>query len=86
MARAHAEGTLRADAGFRDFPIIMAMVTELARTSSGCRSGLYERYLELMIDGLRARPGNGELGAEPSESDVQAIMRECVPPLESRRR
>ncbi|MEV6301020.1 helix-turn-helix domain-containing protein [Actinoplanes sp. NPDC051861] len=86
MARAHEEGSLRPDAGFRDFPIIMAMVTELAQNSAGCRSGLYERYLELMIDGLRARPGNGELGDGPSEADVQAVMRECVPPLESRRR
>ncbi|MEU4427004.1 helix-turn-helix domain-containing protein [Actinoplanes sp. NPDC024001] len=86
MARAHAEGSLRADAGFRDFPIIMAMVTDLAQQSAECRPDLYERYLELVIDGLRARPDNGDLGAEPSETDVRAIMRECVPPLETRRR
>ncbi|MFC7535425.1 TetR/AcrR family transcriptional regulator [Actinoplanes sp. GCM10030250] len=86
MARAHDEGSLRPDAGFQDFPIIMAMVTDLAQNSAGCRPGLYERYLELVIDGLRARPGNGDLGAAPSETDIQAIMRECVPPLESRRR
>ena len=81
MERAHAEGTLRPDAGFRDFPIIMAMVTEMAQHSASCRPGLYERYLELVIDGLRARPDNGPLGTEPTETDVRAVMRECVPPL-----
>jgi AcrR family transcriptional regulator len=81
MARAHAEGSLRPDAGFHDFPIIMAMVTEMAQHSEECRPGLYERYLELMIDGLRARPDNGPLGAAPTETDIRAVMRECVPPL-----
>ena len=81
MVRAHADGTLRPDAGFHDFPIIMAMVTEMAQHSEECRPGLYERYLEIMIDGLRARPDNGSLGASPTEVDVRAVMRECVPPL-----
>jgi AcrR family transcriptional regulator len=85
MERAHAEGTLRLDAGFHDFPIIMAMVTEMAQHSEGCRPGLYERYLELVIDGLRARPDNGALGAEPTDTDVQAVMRGCVPPMRSSR-
>ncbi|MBO3737289.1 TetR/AcrR family transcriptional regulator [Actinoplanes flavus] len=81
MERAHAEGTLRADAGFHDFPIIMAMVTELAQHSADCRPGLYERYLELVIDGLRARPDNGSLGHAPTDTDIRAVMRQCVPPL-----
>lgn len=85
MARAHAEGTLRPDAGFHDFPIIMAMVTEMAQHSEEYRPGLYERYLELMIDGLRARPDNGSLGTAPTEADVRAVMRECVPPLKPSR-
>jgi hypothetical protein len=81
MERAHAEGSLRPDAGFRDFPIIMAMVTEMAQHSEECRPGLYERYLELVIDGLRARPDNGALGAAPTETDIRAVMRECVPAM-----
>ncbi|WP_433794168.1 TetR/AcrR family transcriptional regulator [Actinoplanes sp. CA-252034] len=85
MERAHAEGTLRPDAGFHDFPIIMAMVTEMAQHSEGCRPGLYERYLEMVIDGLRARPDNGALGAAPTETDVRAVMRGCVPPMRSSR-
>ena len=68
------------DAGFRDFPIIMAMVTEMAQHSEECRPGLYERYLELVIDGLRARPDNGTLGTAPTETDVRAVMREYFAP------
>jgi AcrR family transcriptional regulator len=81
MDRAHTEGTLRPDAGFHDFPIIMAMVTEMAQHSADCRPGLYERYLELVIDGLRARPDNGDLGLAPTETDIRAVMRECVPAM-----
>ncbi|WP_229073793.1 TetR/AcrR family transcriptional regulator [Actinoplanes sp. DH11] len=84
LDRAHAEGTLRPDAGIQDFPIIMAMVTELAQNSSACRAELYERYLLLIVDGLRARPDNSDLGPQLSDQDVQAVMRECVPPLKSR--
>ena len=86
MDRAHAEGTLRPDVGFADFTIVMAMLTDLARHSADCRADLYERYLQLIIDGLRARPDNGELGPAPSDADVRAVLRECVPPLEARRR
>jgi AcrR family transcriptional regulator len=82
--RAHAEGTLRPDAGLQDFPIILAMVTELAQNSAACRPELYERYLQLITDGLRARPGNSELGPQLTDEDVQAVMKECVPPLRSR--
>ncbi|WP_433829218.1 TetR/AcrR family transcriptional regulator [Actinoplanes sp. CA-015351] len=82
--RAHVEGTLRADAGMHDFPIILAMITDLAQNSAACRPELYERYLQLIVDGLRARPDNGDLGPQLTEDDVQAVMKECVPPLKSR--
>lgn len=81
--RAHAEGTLRPDVSFRDLPIIMAMVTEMAQRTEGCRPGLYERYLELVIDGLRAGADNGDLGVTPTETDIQAVVRQCVPPLKA---
>ena len=84
LDRAHAEGTLREDVGIHDFPIIMAMVTELAQNSSACRPQLYERYLTLIVDGLRTRPDNSDLGTPLTDDDVQAVMRECVPPLKTR--
>ena len=86
VERAHAEGTLRADAGVHDLPIIMAMITDLAQNSTGCRPHLYERYLRLIVDGLRAHPDNGDLGPELTDADVQAVMKECVPTLETKRR
>ncbi|WIM98076.1 helix-turn-helix domain-containing protein [Actinoplanes oblitus] len=82
--RAHAEGTLRADVGLHDLPVIMATVTDLAQHSSGCRPEIYRRFLELIIDGLRARPDNGDLGPAMTQADVEAVVQDCVPPIEAR--
>ncbi|GIF04565.1 TetR/AcrR family transcriptional regulator [Actinoplanes siamensis] len=86
IGRAHAEGSLRADVGINDLPIIMATVTDLARHSGGGRPEIYRRFLELIIDGLRAAPGNGDLGPALTQDDVEAIVHDCVPPIEARRR
>ncbi|GIF11844.1 TetR/AcrR family transcriptional regulator [Actinoplanes teichomyceticus] len=86
IERAHAEGTLRADVGLNDFPIIMATVTDLARHTGGGRPDVYRRFLELVIDGLRAGPDNGDLGPAISQADVETIVHDCVPPFEARRR
>ncbi|WP_436522132.1 TetR/AcrR family transcriptional regulator [Actinoplanes sp. HUAS TT8] len=84
--RAHREGSLRADVGINDLPIIMATVTDLARHSGGDRPAIYRRFLELIIDGLRASPDNGDLGPATTQEDVEAIVHDCVPPIETRRR
>ncbi|GLW32460.1 TetR/AcrR family transcriptional regulator [Actinoplanes regularis] len=84
--RAHAEGTLRADVGMHDLPIITAMVTELARCTGDARPEIYRRFLTMIIDGLRAGPDKGDLGPAVTLDDVEAIMHECVPPMEARRR
>lgn len=84
--RAHAEGSLRADVGVNDLPIIMATVTDLARHTRGSRPDIYRRFLELVIDGLRAGPDNGDLGPAITQDDVEAIVHDCVPPIEARRR
>jgi AcrR family transcriptional regulator len=84
--RAHAEGSLRADIGINDLPIIMATVTDLARHTRGGRPDIYRRFLELIIDGLRAGPDNGDLGPAITQDDVEAIVHDCVPPIEARRR
>ncbi|MEV6348840.1 helix-turn-helix domain-containing protein [Actinoplanes sp. NPDC051851] len=83
--RAHAEGTLRPDVGLQDFPIIMAMITDLARHAGDTRPAIHERYLELIIDGLKAQPGNGDLGPAVTQADLEAIVEDCVPPIEARR-
>lgn len=84
--RARAEGTLRPDAGATDLPMIFTMLSEVARSCAGARPDAYERYLTLIIDGLRAGPDNGDLGAPLSVGCVHEALNRCVPPLESRRR
>jgi AcrR family transcriptional regulator len=84
--RAHAEGALRPDVGIHDLPVIMATVTDLAQHTGGERPAIYRRFLELIIDGLRAGPENGDLGPAITQADVEAIVQDCVPPFEARRR
>jgi AcrR family transcriptional regulator len=84
--RAHAEGSLRADVGIHDLPIIMATVTDLARHTPPGRPEIFRRFLEVVIDGLRASPENGDLGPALTQEDVEAIVHDCVPPIEPRRR
>jgi AcrR family transcriptional regulator len=83
--RAKAEGTLRPDVEQTDIPIILAMVSEVAGCSPGTRPDAYERYLTLIIDGLRARPGSGDLGRPLDQSDVIAFITACVPAIAGRR-
>lgn len=81
LDRAHAEGSLRADVGLHDLPVIMATVTDLAQHSTGRRPEIYRRFLGLVIDGLRARPDNGDLGPAMTEADVEAVVHDCVPSI-----
>lgn len=83
--RAHREGTLRPDVNAEDLPIILAMVSELPLPGPAVRPVLYQRYLQLIIDGLRAAPGIGELGPMLTQSDVEAVVREYVPSTGRRR-
>lgn len=82
--RAHAEGTLRPDVNVHDVPIIWAMISNLPVHRPGGSSGLYERYLQLILDGLRAGPGTGDLGPALTGADVEAVVHGCVPAIGSR--
>ena len=55
VARAQEQGTLRADVVPADFPILQLLVG--AVTDHIGQPGLWRRYLAIVIDGLRARPG-----------------------------
>jgi hypothetical protein len=61
------------------------MVSELAGRCARDRPDVYERYLKLIIDGLRARPGISELGPPLDRSDVLAFIMACVPSIDGRR-
>ncbi|HYI19207.1 MAG TPA: helix-turn-helix domain-containing protein [Solirubrobacteraceae bacterium] len=52
MERAKAQGTMRADAGPADVPVMMIGVSAVMQTLPG--EAHWRRYVELMLDGLRA--------------------------------
>lgn len=55
VTRAKEQGTLRPDMQARDLPMIQLMVA--AVTDHTGHPDLWRRYLRLLLDGLRARPG-----------------------------
>jgi AcrR family transcriptional regulator len=55
LARAKEQGALRLDVEGPDFPMIQLMVA--AVTDHTGHPDLWRRYLRLLVDGLRARPG-----------------------------
>ncbi|GAA0633744.1 TetR/AcrR family transcriptional regulator [Sporichthya brevicatena] len=65
--RAQADGHLRADAAPTDFPMLLRMLGGIAEASREVRPDVWRRYLELLLDGLRAE-----------RSDVTSFT---VPPL-----
>jgi AcrR family transcriptional regulator len=54
IARAQAQGTLRADFTTEDVPLLFWTGGRVAELTSGVASELWRRYLGLMLDGLRA--------------------------------
>jgi len=55
MERAIADGTLRADATVSDIPLMMAGLGRVVSEPAKAMGLSWERYMELMLDGLRAR-------------------------------
>lgn len=55
--RAQAAGVLRADIRPTDVPMIEAMLGGVEVFAQRVRPDLYQRYLTIILDGLRARPG-----------------------------
>jgi AcrR family transcriptional regulator len=78
VARAQAEGTLRADVRETDVRVLLFMLSEVAYHGGGVRPGLHARYLQIFLDGLRA-PGTGDLGAPLSHEDLDTFGRSLAP-------
>jgi hypothetical protein len=55
VARAQEQGMLRADILPADFPVLQLMVGAVSDHTG--QPGLWRRYLPIIMDGLRARPG-----------------------------
>jgi AcrR family transcriptional regulator len=52
--RAQADGHLRADLVGTDFPMLLRMFAGIAEATRDVRPDVWRRYLELVLDGLRA--------------------------------
>jgi AcrR family transcriptional regulator len=52
--RAQADGHLRADLQPTDFPMLLRMFAGIAEATRDVRPDVWRRYLELVLDGLRA--------------------------------
>ena len=71
--RAHAEGTLRTDAGASDLGVQLLLISSV---STSAEPDLWRRYLALVLESLRARPGQAPLpGAPPAEECLEELMR-----------
>lgn len=55
IAAAIADGAMRADATVQDIPLMMCGLGKVLSEPSRCMGNSWERYVELMLDGLRAR-------------------------------
>jgi AcrR family transcriptional regulator len=58
VARAQASGQLRADVATSDIPLIQLMLFGVVESTSTFAPDLWRRYLPIVLDGLRARPGD----------------------------
>ena len=77
VQRAQEAGELRADFSASDVPIIAFMLASAAEYTSPVQPDLWRRYLELIIDGLRAsRDGTAELPAPAlTPQEMEQAMR-----------
>ena len=77
ITRAEAEEALRAGVTANDVPLILYMVGEVAQNTNGLRHDLADRYLSLVLDGLRACPstdGRTDLGPPPDDVELEHFM------------
>lgn len=63
LRRAQEDGTLRADLVGTDLPILAQMLGAAADFVTPVRIDAWQRYLAVVLDGLRARPGLTEMEA-----------------------
>lgn len=72
LARAQADGHVRADLEPSDITIVLLMLNAVALFSHDTRPDLWERELDLVLEGLRARPGQAPL-SRPALTDDQLV-------------
>jgi len=73
LARAQADGHVRADLEPSDLTVILLMLNAVALFSHEARPDLWERQLELVLEGLRARPEQSRLSRPALTDDELAL-------------
>ncbi|SDO47386.1 DNA-binding transcriptional regulator, AcrR family [Nakamurella panacisegetis] len=77
---AKTQGRLRADFELTDFPVVMGMVGFVAQHICTAAPEIWQRYLEILIDGLRERPDLEPLPRPAlTEAQLVTVMREKHP-------
>jgi AcrR family transcriptional regulator len=72
LARAQADGHVRADLEPSDLTVILLMLNAVALFSHQTRADLWQRELDLVLEGLRARPGQSRL-SRPALTDEELV-------------
>ena len=77
MARAKAAGQLREDIVPQDFPLLQILLGAVIDVSRDAAPGLWRRYLELILQGMRADPGAPAplTVATPGLVEMDAVLR-----------
>jgi len=78
VARAQADGSVRADLRPTDIPLIEFMLAMLAEYARPVRPGVWRRYLAIILDGLRPARATVTALPEPplSPAEIGTAMRE----------
>jgi AcrR family transcriptional regulator len=69
LGRAQADGHVRSDLDPSDLTPILLMLNAVALFSQDVGADLWERYLELLLEGVRARPGQAPLSKRALTDD-----------------
>jgi AcrR family transcriptional regulator len=76
VARAQAQGALRADVAATDFPLVLMMLDAVIDATRDVDPEAWRRALRIVLDGLAARPGTRPLpGAALDDPELDAAMR-----------
>lgn len=81
IGRAQADGHVRADLAPTDFPMMLRMLAGIADATREVRPDLWRRYLELLLDGLKAhRPGVTSFTVTPIEEKDMDLVNHLARP------
>ena len=82
VARARASGELRSEIAPQDFPMIQIMLGAVIDVGRDAGPGLWRRYLELLVQGMRAQPQSPPPLSVPApgRDRMQSVLSTWRPP------